>query len=261
MDAPLDLLPLWAILLGTLLIVLLSLECGYRLGRLRRRRSEQEKEAPVGAMAGATLGLLAFLLAFTFGLAATRFDARRQVLLDEANAIGTCYLRAGLISEPHGSEVRKLLREYVDVRLEVARTKDNLNQAMRRSAELHGLLWAHAVAVGQSSPNSVVVALFISSLNDVIDLHAKRLMVGLRSRIPPIIWVTLYAISILAFAAMGYHGGLAGTSRSLVIFAIALTFSAVLWLIADLDRPREGWLRVNQQPMVDLRNSMNEPSG
>ena len=76
-----------------------SVECGYRLGKYRRSRHEQEKEAPLGTMVGATLGLLAFILAFTFGLAAARFDTRRQVLLDEANAIGTTYLRAGILPE------------------------------------------------------------------------------------------------------------------------------------------------------------------
>jgi hypothetical protein len=78
-NGPIDALPLWGLFIAILFIVLLSVECGYRLGKLRRRRSEQEKEAPVGTMVGATLGLLAF----TFGLAAARFDERRQVLLDE----------------------------------------------------------------------------------------------------------------------------------------------------------------------------------
>jgi hypothetical protein len=93
-NGPIDALPLWALFISILLVVLLSVEFGYRLGKYRRSRQEQEKEAPVGTMIGATLGLLAFILAFTFGLAAARFDARRQVLLDEANAIGTTYLRA-----------------------------------------------------------------------------------------------------------------------------------------------------------------------
>src|SRR4029450_7972437 len=98
-------LPLWGLFLAILILVLLSVEGGYRLGKYRRSRSEEEKEAPVGAMAGATLGLLAFILAFTFGLAAARFDTRRQLLLDEANAIGTAYLRAGMLPE-RGEEVR-----------------------------------------------------------------------------------------------------------------------------------------------------------
>src|ERR1700745_4512227 len=104
-NAPLDALPLWALFISILLVVLLSVEFGYRLGKYRRARHEQEKQAPLGTMVGATLGLLAFILAFTFGLAAARFDTRGQVLLDEANAIGTTYLTAGLIPE-QGEKIR-----------------------------------------------------------------------------------------------------------------------------------------------------------
>jgi hypothetical protein len=111
-NGPLDALPLWGVFVAILIVVLLSVECGYRLGRYRRNRHEQEKETPVGTMVGATLGLLAFILAFTFGLAAARFDTRRQVLLDEANAIGTTYLRAGMLPEQR-NEIRTLLRNYV----------------------------------------------------------------------------------------------------------------------------------------------------
>src|SRR6201997_1632522 len=118
-SGPIDILPLWALFICILLVVLLSVEFGYRLGKYRR--SQQEKEAPVGTMVGATLGLLAFILAFTFGLAAARFDARRQVLLDEANAIGTTYLRAGMLPE-RGEQMRALLRDYVGVRLDAVRS-------------------------------------------------------------------------------------------------------------------------------------------
>jgi hypothetical protein len=251
----LDAVPLWGLFFSNLLGVLLSVEFGYRLGRFRRKCSELEKEAQVGAMVGATLGLFALLLAFTFGFAAARFDARRQILNDEANAVGTTYLRADLLAEPHREVVRQLLREYVDVRLEAVRTK-MVEQGISRSEELHGKLWAQAVAAGQQNPNSIVVGLFIQSLNEVIDLHAKRVLIGLRSRIPGRIWGILYAVAILTLAAMGYHGGLAGTSRSLALLAVALTFSAVMWLIADLDRPGEGAFQVSQQAMVELRSSM-----
>ena len=91
-NALIDALPLWGLFIAILGVVLLSVECGYRLGKFRFSRREQEKEAPVGTMVGATLGLLAFILAFTFGWASSRFDNRRQLLLDEANASGrpTC---------------------------------------------------------------------------------------------------------------------------------------------------------------------------
>jgi len=240
------------------ILVLLAVEGGYRLGRFRRERSDQEKEAPVGTMVGATLGLLALLLAFTFGVAMTRYDARRQALLDEVNAIGTAYLRADLLAEPHRTEVRKLLREYVDIRLE-ADQSGNFEPAIRRSVEQHNLLWAQAAVIGEKNPGSIVVGLFIRSLNDMIDLHSKRVQAALRSRIPGTIWVALYTVAILALGAMGYHEGLSGTSRSLAILAVAFAFSTALWLVTDLDRPRAGSLRISQQAMIELRNSMTAP--
>lgn len=257
-DGLVDALPLWALFMGTVLLVLVSVEGGYRLGKYRHQRSAQEKEAPVGMMVAATLGLLSFLLAFTFGLAAARFDDKRQVLINESNAIGTAYLRAGLLAEPHRSGVRALLREYVDIRLEGI-APDKLAAALRRTGELHSQLWAQAVAVGEQNPGSIMVGLFIHSLNEVIDLHSKRLMVGLRSRIPGVIWVVLYGVAVLAFTTMGYHAGLAETRRSLAVVAVALAFSWMMILIADINNPQTGWIKVSQQSMVELQGLMAEP--
>jgi hypothetical protein len=145
-DAPLDVLPLWALFVSILIVVLLSVEFGYRLGKYRRSRHEEEKEAPLGTMVGATLGLLAFILAFTFGLAAARFDTRRQRLLDEANAIGTTYLRAGILPE-QGEKIRALLRDYVGVRLDAIRP-GSAAEGIRRSENIQQQLWAEAETVG-----------------------------------------------------------------------------------------------------------------
>lgn len=256
-NGPLDALPLSGLFLAILLIVLLAVECGHRLGKYRRSRHEQEKEAPLGTMVGATLGLLAFILAFTFGLAAARFDTRRQVLLDEANAIGTTYLRAGMLPERR-EEIRALLRDYVSTRLEAVRS-GNIAEGIGRSEDIQQQVWSQAVAVGEKNPNSIVVGLFVQSLNEMIDLHAKRLQAGLRSRIPAAIWVGLFAVAALSLAAMGYQAGLVGTRRSLAVFAVAFTFSVVIELIADLDRPQEGVLRVSQHALLDLQQSMNVP--
>jgi len=257
-NGPLDALPLWGLFIFILLVVLLSVECGYRLGKYRRSRSEQEKDAPVGTMVGATLGLLAFILAFTFGLAAARFDTRRQVLLDKANAIGTTYLRAGMLPE-NGEQIRALLRDYVDTRLEAVRSS-SIVEAIRESENIQHNLWAQAVAVAEKNPNSIIVGLFVQSLNEVIDLHAKRLQADVRSRIPGAFWAGLFAVAALSFVAMGYHAGLSGTRRSLAILAVAFTFSVVIELIVDLDRPQEGVLEVTQHALVDLQRSMNVPS-
>lgn len=251
-----DAVPLWLIFAATVAVTAAAIEAGYRLGQFRRGRKdgerELEKEQPVGAIAASTLGLLGFMLAFTFGLAASRFDARRLVVLDESNAIGTTYLRAGLLKEPEQREIRRLLREYVDARLAVVELKTH-REAMAASLSLHDQLWAQATTAAAADPHSITTGLFVESLNDVIDLHAKRVLLGLRSRIPAPVWIALYLIAALAMGSLGYQEGLAGSRRSLAVVALLLTFSAVMLLIADLDRPQEGMLRVSQQSMIDLK--------
>jgi hypothetical protein len=253
-----DNLPLWGVFVSIMAVVMLAVEGGYLLGKLRRARPEREKEASVGPMVGATLGLLAFVLAFTFALAASRFDDRRHALLDEANAIATAYLRAGLVPEPDRSEIRKLLSEYVDVRLSALQRGGNVEETVRRSKELHDKLWAQAEALAEKIPQSRAAGQFTQSLNDVFDLHAKRVMLATRNHIPGIIWVALYMMAVLAMGQMGYHAALIGSSRSPVKFTMALAFSIVIVLIADLDRPHEGLLMVDQQEMVEVKNMILE---
>ncbi len=248
-------IPLIGIFIGTLVLVLLAAEIGYRLGAFRQRGGADEKEGMVGAMVGTTLGLLAFMLAITFGLAGDYYQNKRVVLLDEANAIGTTWLRADFLPDSERDAARDLLREYVDVRLAAVETGD-VETAIRRSGEIQDSLWAQAQVIMNGDPSSEAVGLYIQTLNEVIDLHAKRLAVALRTSIPDTIWYGLYAIAFFAFGMMGYHNGLAATNRSFAALAVAITFSAVIWLIADLDTAQKGTLRVSQQAMVDLRESM-----
>jgi hypothetical protein len=256
---PLDIVPLWLLFLAACALTGLALEGGYRLGRWRHAHASEEKETPVGAMVGSILALLAFLLAFTFGLAATRFDARREAVLAEANAIGTTYLRARLLPEPQRTEVARLLREYVDTRLPDMRQgnpSEIIARAIARSEELHEQLWSQAVAATEKNPTPIT-GLFVQSLNEVIDLHAKRLHVGTRSRIPISIWAGLFGLALLGMVAIGYQSGLSVTRRSPAMLGIVLAFAGVLFLIADLDRGYEGFLRVSQQPLIDLQQSMH----
>jgi hypothetical protein len=252
---PIDALPLWAVFLVAIGLIAIGHEFGHRLGKFRTGSNDPESASQVGGMVAAELGLLAFLLAFTFGLAGTRFDVRRQVLLDEANAIGTAYLRAGMLPAEHRAEARRLLKEYVGIRISGAQGH-SLAHAIKESENLHARLWDQAVLAAEKDPRSVPTGLFIEALNEVIDLHSKRVTAGLRSRIPTTVWVVLFAVAILSFAAMGYQGGLTGKARSPAVVVVALTFATVIWLVADLDRPGQGLLRVSQQPMIDLRNSM-----
>jgi hypothetical protein len=251
----LDIVPLWGLFLATSVVILLSQESGYRLGQARGRHTVKESDSPLGGMVGAQLGLLAFLLAFTFGLATSRYDARRTVLLDEANAIGTLYLRTSMLPDAQRVTVRGLVREYVDIR--VAALQDgSLSAALRRSEELHERLWSEAVTSAAHDPHSIQIGLFVEALNEVIDLHSERVTAGLRSRIPTMVWVVLLAVTVLSFMAMGYQAGLTRSSRSPASLVVALTFAAVFLLVVDLDRPGEGLLRVSQQPLIELQNSM-----
>lgn len=260
MDYPrlIDDIPLWLLFVGTLAIVATSVEAGYRMGRYRLA-SEQDKlreqDAPVAVIVAATLGLLAFLLGFTFSLAATRFDARRLIVLEESNAIGTAYLRAGLLPEPIGAEARKLLREYVDVRLRAPHAA-SIDRSVAESTALHGAMWSNTKEAAERDPHSIMTGLFVQSMNEVIDLHAKRVLLALHNRVPLMVWLALYFVTAVAMATVGYLGGLANSRRSWAIVALALTFSAVIYLIGDLDRPQEGLLRVGQQSMVDLQDSL-----
>src|SRR5262245_19734796 len=178
MHGLLDVLPLWVLFAATLVITQLSFEGGFWVGKQRSRRSEQEREVVGGGLVEGMLGLAAFMLAFTFGAASSHFDTRRQAILDEAKAIRTAYLRADLLPEPHRSEIRNLLREYVEVRLEIARS-EKIEQAIARSEELHNRLWLQAAASREKPSTSDFAAEFVQPLNEIVALHTRRVIVGL----------------------------------------------------------------------------------
>ena len=247
----LDYLPLWALLPVTVLVVLAAIEGGYRFAAFRKRRSENAIDAPISSVIGGTLGLLAFLLAFTFGMAASRFETRRELLLDEVNAIGTCYLRAGLVPDSQRIEIRERLREYVHVRAEMVNHRQTIPQDIVHMQALLDQLWSQAILVAKKDSSSEMYALFVDSLNAVIDFHTKRVVVS-HYRIPGVIWLALHTVLILSMACVGYQFGLAGTRDLAISLFLALAFSIVIWLIADLERGTEGLLQVSQQPMIDL---------
>jgi hypothetical protein len=165
--ALLDFMPLWLLFPSVVAVVFLAVEAGYYAGIRRARKLGSDKDPSMGAIVGAMLGLLGFMLAFTFCLAASRFNDRREVVLDEANAVGTTYLRAGMLAEPQRQQVRKLLRQYVEVRLEGVRT-GNIDDALKTSVDLHDKLWSLAEAAA-GKDRSPITGLFVASLNDVID--------------------------------------------------------------------------------------------
>ena len=241
--------PLLGVLAGTLVLVLAALELGYRWATRRKANRKEEDEPTVGGVVGATLGLLAFLLAVTFGIAADAFHARKVALTEEIIAIYMSYLSSNLAAEADRTQIRAILRQYVDQRL---RWGNNQPDPPGSSAnELLERLWDAAADVGRKNPGSVDV--FLGYIGNVIELQQERLMVRERSRIPDDYWVVLYIVALLALATVGYHVGVGGKGRTPVMLAVAIAFSVVIMVIADLDRPGSGFINVSQQPMADLR--------
>jgi hypothetical protein len=253
-NGPLDAIPLWGVFVLTGALVLIAVELGYVFGRRRHKRAADEQAGAVGTMVASTLGLLAFILAFVFSFASGRVDARRTALMEEANAIGTTYLRADMLPEPHRTEIRRLLREDLDTQIEAVKTV-RVAEAIKRCDAIHIELWQHATAVGRDNPNSEVVGVFIMSLNDVIENYARRLM-AVRTRVAAPVWFVLYALTFLALFSMGYHIAFTETSRSPAVMFVALSFALVICLVADLDRPHEGFLVLSQRPMIELQTMM-----
>jgi hypothetical protein len=250
-------LPLLGVLVWTLLLVLGSLELGYRWANRRKAKRKPENEATVGGVVAATLGLLAFLLAVTFGIAADAFHARKVALTEETSAIEMSYHLTDMADEAEGAQVRAILRQYVDERL---RFGSNQPDPRGSSAdELLDQLWKAAATVAKKNPGSFDV--FLGYIGRVIELQQERLMVRERSRIPRDYWVVLYIVALLALATVGYHVGVGGKGRTPVMLAVAIAFSAVIMVIADLDRPGKGFINVSQEPMVELRSRMAGPSG
>jgi len=258
-----DAMPVWVIFALTIIVIMIASEVGYRMGRSARRRSEDEKESSVTAIVGSILGLTAFMLAFTFGIVTDRYDARKALVRDEANAIGTAYLRSDFLPESDRAEATELFREYVDCRLAAAQSRglDRIRKAMIESNRIQRQLWDMAVVNARKDIHSTVAALYIDSLNQVIDIHALRVAVGLQARIPAGIWLVLCVLVVLGILAVGYQIAIAGSRRPRVTLILAVSFSLVIMLIASLDQPQSGFIKVSQQPLVDLRASMDAGIG
>ncbi len=247
---------LWGVYILTVIFTLLAIELGYWVGKAWQRRNPDAKESGVGTLAGATLGLLAFLLAFITSVAIGRYDTHRQLVVAETNAIGTTNLRAGYLDEPHRQEIRDLLREYVDVRLSATSLQD-LPEVAARSEEIHADLWTHAETLARAAPDSPMIALFITTLNEMIDLHTVRYVAATNALLPNALWIGLYAVTFLAMLLVGMQASFGPRQNFVALIVLALVFGAVILLIADLNNSQEGALNVSQQAMLDLQRQLH----
>lgn len=249
-------LPEWVWLIATLIYVLLSQEVGYRFGTRRRLKPGDNPVEAAGTMAGTAIGLLAFMLAFTFNGAASNHHARKDMVIEEANAIRTAYLQSMALPSPYRVQVRDLLREYLDIRVNVVHLNEAaIPRVIKRTEAIQGELWTIALALQQKAPDAPMVGPFTDSLKEIFNLHVKRFEAAFLSHIHPIIWIILYLLTFFAMAMIGYRIGLAGPHSTFIAVSMALSFSAVLLLIVTLDRPK-GLIEVNQKPLVDVLTTL-----
>jgi hypothetical protein len=248
----------WLVIGIVSLLLVVSTEIGFHLGLHLHRARDEARKAQIGGIQGAMLGLMGLLLGFTFAMSVSRYETRRQVVLQEANAIGTTYLRASLLPESHQAVVEDLLRRYVASRIafyDAGADEARQADAERAAARLQRELWSHAVAAGKEAPTPLV-ATFITALNEAIDLDATRLN-ALRTQVPGAVWILVLAVAACGCCTSGYGAGSSGLRNSFTNLALPLLIAVVITLIADLDRPRGGLILINQQPMHDLKASLS----
>lgn len=253
------LLSFWAPFLIACLLIGLLLGAGRKLRSLHQKYYGDVESASIGIVVASLLGLLGFLLAFTFGMAATRYEDRRQAVLAEANIIGTAYLRSDMLSEQQRSNAKHLLRKYVEIRSGVAAptmTRDDMNVIIEQSVAIHQELWQVAINAAKSDP-SPITGLFIQATNDLIDAHSNRVMLGTHSTIPIEIWICLYAVTAISLGSAGFQWTSSEDQSVYPFIALVLAFAAVLMLVADLDDPAHGFIRTDQSSMLDLSKSLN----
>ena len=251
-------MPLWLVFAAALGLNLISIRLGMLFAHNRRTRANMEGDSTIDAMVGATVGLLAFIVAFAFGATTDRFAERTNLLLQEVNAIETSYLRAGLVPEPHRSEVRKMLMEYVSLRVMPFESVEKTIVLIRKSEELQNKMWSHAEALAAANlQNADIVSLFVDALNRMFELQTDRVSNAMERHIQPAIWIMLISLFTVSSVALGYLIGMAPSTKKhwLPVWTLAMGFSCVILLIANYDREigNPNLIHVNQRPMIELQ--------
>jgi Protein of unknown function (DUF4239) len=244
-----------ALFLVLLVVLLAAVEIGQRIGMRMSVDSDSLRHEQLVAARDAIEFLLSLLLGFTLAMAISRFDQRKQLLVDEANSIGTTALRAQMLPESVSNKMLELLREYVDARVRFSSAKLNapeLLQSIATTKRLQNQMWEQSVVASKLAPNTITSA-FIQSLNESIDLSEKRLST-LENRVPPSLWIALTLISVLACVTVGM------TVRRRFWYVMAITpliIAIVMGLISDLNNPRAGFLQTGRQSMDRLQQDLN----
>lgn len=242
------------------LVLVAAGEVGYRLGRRQLARQKNESamvtHAHLNEIQTAVFAVLGLLLAFTFSMAVSRFDERKQALVVEANAIGTAYLRVQLLPPGQRAAATDLFRRYVDDRLATVRPNWYLDVGLeQRTSALQQQLWTQGTNAATQDPRAVTTGMYVQSLNDMFDAQNSRDAARL-NQLPATAIFLLLIISMLSVGILGYRSGIGGGRSLIGAVLLALVISLVVWIVLDLDQPYQGFITISQQIMIQLRQSM-----
>jgi len=244
-------------------VLIVTVEIGFWVKKKKvKGGSDSIEKADIALILGTVMTLLALLLGFTYAMSMSRFETRRELVIEEANAIGTTYLRAKTLPEPRSSEIQELLRQYTALRVEIVGMADDapekIREADNRSKQLHGLIWSHAAALARENPNPVI-SIFLETLNEMIDLHTKRLA-AFWNRVPFSIYLVLFVVSAITLWLIGYYFAISRQRVRILTTMLTLLVASVMWLIMDLDQPVRGAIKASQQSLIDLHQGLSQES-
>jgi len=245
------------VLFGVGLILLTVAEIGYRMGIRIPSKEDVPFQNEIAGYQSAVLGLLALLLGFTFSMALNHYDLRRSLVIQEANSIGTTWLRTSFLPGEPKEISRKLLRDYVNHRITQDDPGSEHRENLKQITALQGALWLQAEKAAAIAPNPITAS-YITSLNETIDLSSTR-MAASRVRVPGALWMILLIVSTFGIWASGFSSGVNGKRALFLTVGLPVLITLVLLLITDLSSPKRGLIRTDYSSMTDLRDSMNQP--
>jgi len=237
--------------------VMIAIYIGQLYGRYMIKKSPELHKPAVGTIVSAVLGLLTFMLAFTFQIASSHYDSRKTSILKEVSDIRTTYLRAELLKEPLRSDAKKILTEYVDLWVDLSNDPSKIDFAISRSQGILDMLWSQVSATPDAERCSVEFGLYSTSITNLIEDFNKRITLFTASRIPFAVLLVLYAGSFLTMMALGYQFGISGKGGFRVSLVLAFIFAMVIFLILALDHPETRLVNINNKPLITLQNQMH----
>lgn len=237
----------------------IAIEFGYRIGSSEQHLSTEHSRAHVNTIQASLLGVLALLLAFTMSLSLQRFDARSEAVVDEANAIGTAYLRTQLLPAPIQADARSAIAEYLSLRVKDA-TVSTVDRSWRatslaESRRLQDVIWLTGIKAAALDSRPVTSGLFIQSVNELIDSNERR-GAALDRHVPEVVLFLLFAAFLLTGGIVGYAAGIAGRRASFVTYVLIALIVLLVFIVVDLDRPRRGLIEVDRSSLIDLQASI-----